>query len=101
MGVALAALRCHATNAESLRGAEAFARALGERLGTEVRMIGDPPPAIGQPEFEDDGLEELVAAVAHHSEVVGVEATAFDDADPETVLPAVQALITRGAHVPG
>lgn len=54
MSAAVAALRCHATNAESLRGAEAFARALAERLGADARMIGDPPESPEPVDFRDD-----------------------------------------------
>ena len=54
MSVAVAALRCHATNAESLRGAEAFAQALGERLGEDARLIGDAPESAEPTGFRDD-----------------------------------------------
>ena len=54
MSTAVAALRCHATNAQSLQGAETFAHSLAERLGETARMIGEPPESVEPVDFRDD-----------------------------------------------
>ena len=76
---AVTALRCRTSDrtADSSRGAEALARAVGDRLGVEARMVG----TLGEPRAQgwaDDLRDAPALTLAHRLHELGAKVRAYD-----------------------